>query len=82
MSDKPIAFLVTVLIVGPLCSLCILGPAAVGGALAGWFGWNGDLSAVQIALLMLAVAGLIIVATKRRGVRRTANGLRSGGQLQ
>lgn len=56
MSDKPVAAFVTALVVAPLCSVCIFGPAVVGGALAGWFGWLSDIGAVAATALAIIAA--------------------------
>jgi len=69
MSDKPVAFLVTALIVGPMCAVCILGPAVVAGTLAGWFGWMGDFSASEIVAIFVAVAALVLGLTRRHRAR-------------
>lgn len=67
MNEKPMAFLAAILVALPLCSVCILGPAVVGGLLASWFGWIGDLGAMQIT--GLSVLGAIVVFGIMRFVR-------------
>lgn len=68
MSEKIAAYLGTVLIVGPLCSVCILGPAVVGSFVAGGFGWLGGVSLVQIAAFGVvgALAALAVATSMRR----------------
>lgn len=51
MSGKPAAFLVTAFVAAPVCGVCILGPAAVGGFLAGWFGWLAELDLALVTVL-------------------------------
>jgi len=82
MSDKPVAFFVTALVIAPVCSVCILGPAVVGGFLAGWFGWLADLDIALVTVLGgLAVLGVLGYFKYRR--RRPPNPVRSGsGRLE
>lgn len=72
MSDKPIAVLVTALVAAPLCTVCILGPAAVGGALAGWFGWLSDIG--PVAATAVAIIGAVVIY---RLLRRRQNRARN-----
>ena len=60
MDDKPVGFLVGCLVVAPLCSICVLGPAAIGGFLGGWFGWIGDLGGLQIVTFAVVAAILCL----------------------
>lgn len=46
MSDKPIAGVVAVVAVAPLCAICILGPAVLGSAVTSVAGWLGGLDLV------------------------------------
>ncbi|MDA1100123.1 MAG: hypothetical protein O2967_14180 [Proteobacteria bacterium] len=71
MSDKPIAMLVAALVVAPICSVCILGPAVIAGFFAGWFGWVGDLSALQMIALGVAAAALVLGISRYRHSRKT-----------
>ena len=66
MSDKPIAVLIAALVAIPACSLCILGPTVVAGIFAGWFGWVGDLGAVQLIALGIAAAVLVLGISQYR----------------
>ena len=71
MSDKPIAFLATALVVAPLCAACILGPVVLGSMIAGMWGWfsgNGVLVAAAV-VIMVAVLGY---ALKHRQSREPA----------
>ena len=63
MNDKHLAVLVAV----PLCSVCVLGPAVVGGLLASWFGWVGDLGVAEI--VGLTVLGAIVMLGVTRYVQ-------------
>ena len=60
MSDKPVAMLFAALVAVPACSVCLLGPAVVGSFFAGWFGWMGGLSALQMIALGIAAAALVL----------------------
>ena len=72
MSDKPIAVLVTALVAAPLCVVCILGPAVIGGFLAGWFGWLSDIGPVPAAAF--AIIGAILVYGLARWTRARKTG--------
>jgi membrane protein implicated in regulation of membrane protease activity len=69
MSDKPIAMLVTAAVVAPICSVCVLGPAAVGSGLAWMFGWAAGLPSVLNAGLAVIGAILVYGLIKRRRAR-------------
>ena len=78
MGDKPVAILVTALAIAPVCAVCILGLAAVGGALAGWFGWLSDIGPVP-ATAFAIIGAIVIYGLLRR--RRDRHGVTdSGGQ--
>lgn len=70
MSDKPLAVLLAAVAVAPLCVVCILGPAVIGGMFAGWFGWMRDLSIGQTSILGLVVAMVAIGGAKIWRARR------------
>lgn len=72
MSDKLLAGFVTAAVVAPICSVCVLGPAAVGSLLMGgvaWFGGAGPL----LTLALMAAMGVLVVRTLRR--RRQRGGI-------
>ena len=71
MSDKPVAVFVAALIAIPACSVCILGPAVVAGFFAGWFGWMGDLGALQMIALGIAAAALVLGISHYRRSRKS-----------
>ena len=62
MSEKLLAGLVTAVAVGPICALCILGPAFFGSLLAGalgWFGWLDPMLATGVMIIgAIVVFGL------------------------
>jgi zinc transporter ZupT len=69
--EKLVAGIVTAAGVAPICALCVLGPAAIGSALAGAFAWlNG--AGPFLTVILTAAAGLLIYRTVRR--RHTATG--------
>ena len=70
MDDKLVAMLVAAAVVAPICAVCILGPAIVGGFLAGWFGWLADLDAALVTVLGgLAAVGVLGYFKYRRRPR-------------
>jgi uncharacterized membrane protein len=62
MIEKLLAGLVTAVAVGPICVLCILGPAFFGSLLAGalgWFGWLDPMLATGVMIIgAIVVFGL------------------------
>ena len=71
--DKPAAFLVTFLIVLPICSVCVLVPLYFGSLLAWAFGWSVDLSPVATAgLIIVTVIIVFVIARWRRRRSRTS----------
>lgn len=69
MSDKFVAGIVTVAVISPICSVCILGPAAIGSLFAGALGWLGGFGQLTTLALMAAAGGLVYRHFLRRGVR-------------
>ena len=67
MSDKPVAMLVTALILTPICSVCVLGPAVVVSWISGWF---MGLSPAATALLAVVAVALILGFKRWRQARR------------
>ena len=59
MNDKLLAGIVTGVVVAPLCSVCILGPAFVGVLIGGALGWIADLR--PVVTIGLAIVGTILV---------------------
>ena len=72
MSDKPLAILVTALAIAPVCAVCILGPVAVGGALAGWFGWVSGIGPVPATALAI-IGAIVAYGLLRRRQSRARN---------
>ncbi len=65
MNDKALAGTLGVIVVAPICVLCILGPAMLGSALAwvsAWFGGLGAVSTMGLAILV----GLIVFGVTQR----------------
>ena len=65
MTDKLVAGLVTAVVIAPICSLCILGPAVFASIFAGIVGWLGGLGPALTTGLVI-VAGIIVYAKVRR----------------
>jgi len=68
VNEKLVAGVVTAVGVAPLCAVCVLGPAAIGSALAGASAWLGGAGALLTVALMV-VAGLLLHRTLRRSHR-------------
>lgn len=68
MREKPVAFVITALVVGPLCALCILGPAALAALIAGLWGWSLGNVGLAAALALLTF-GILAALLKRRADR-------------
>ena len=71
MRDKPVAALAAVLVVAPICAVCLLGPAIFGaviGGLGGWLSGNGPLTVAVVAIL----GGLGALALRYRRRQRAA----------
>jgi hypothetical protein len=72
MSDKPVAGLLTVIAVAPLCLVCALGPAAFVAA-GGWFlAWLGGFRVPLIASALAIGSWLAWRAFQRRSAPRGA----------
>lgn len=79
MDEKPVVFFVAALVVAPICAVCVLGPALVGGFLAGWFGWLADLdTGLVIVLGGLAAIGVRGFIRYRRKPRSNSSASNSG----
>jgi hypothetical protein len=65
MNEKFVAGIVTAAGIGPICAVCVLGPAAVGSALAGAFGWLEGAGPL-LTVAMMVGAGLLVYRTMRR----------------
>ena len=82
MNDKPIAALLAAIAVAPICIVCVLGPAVVGGLFASWFGWFADLTLGQIAVLGLVVAMIAFGGVKMWRMRRVDRDPGSFGNIR
>jgi hypothetical protein len=71
MSDKPMAAVITALVVAPLCAACILGPVVLGSMIAGFWGWLSG-SGVLVGASVAILAAVLAYALKRRGNRGRA----------
>ncbi len=72
MDDKPIAMLVTAAVVAPICVLCILGPAALGYAVAWVSAWFSGFDPVAATGLAVIFAILVYGFFRRRRDRHGA----------
>ena len=66
MSEKPVAALVTVIAVAPICAVCILGPAVVGSVFASIFGWFAGPRVIGLAIVVMALGVGLFVLVKRK----------------
>ena len=65
MNDKALAIIVGMIVVGPICVMCILGPALLGSALAWVSAWFGGLGAVP-SMALAILAGLVVFGFLQR----------------
>ncbi len=65
MNEKLVAGMVTAAGIAPLCAVCVLGPAAIGSALAGAFAWLGG-AGPSLTVAVMAATGLLVYRTVRR----------------
>ncbi len=69
MSDKPIAVLMTALVVAPICVTCLVGPAVLGSMIVGLWGWfSGNAPLAAVAVVVMAAS--LVYALKRRQRRQ------------
>lgn len=71
MSEKLLAGLVTAVVIAPLCTVCVLGPAVIASIFTGIAAWFGGFNALVAAGLAL-VAGITIFAVVRKRRARRA----------
>ena len=71
MSDKLVAGLVTAAVVGPICSLCILGPMFIFSWATGWFA--GLSPVVAGGLAIMAAIGAYGFAKRRKLARQVVS---------
>lgn len=74
MDERPIAGIVTVIIIAPLIALCCLGPLFIGSAVGGVVGWlSGQGPVLTVALALLAGAlGFAVMRWRRASSRAQA----------
>ena len=71
MNDKALAIILAMIVVAPICVMCILGPALLGSALALGFAWFGGLDAVS-SMGLAILAGLMVFGFLQRKRARSA----------
>ncbi len=71
MNDKALAIILGMIVVGPICVMCILGPALLGSALAWVSAWFGGMSAVS-SMGLAILAGLLVFGFLQRKRARSA----------
>ena len=71
MNDKALAGIMAVIVVAPICAMCILGPAMLGSALAWVSAWFGGMSAVS-SMGLAILAGLVVFGFLQRKRARSA----------
>ncbi len=71
MNDKALAIIFGMIVVGPICVMCILGPALLGSALAWVSAWFGGMSAVS-SMGLAILAGLVVFGFTQRKRARSA----------
>jgi membrane protein implicated in regulation of membrane protease activity len=67
--DKLVAGLVTFAVVLPVCSVCVLGPSAVGAMLIGVVAWLGGAGAV-LSIGLAIMLGFLVYRSMRRSRAR------------
>ncbi|MFQ5551242.1 MAG: hypothetical protein ACE5FJ_08400 [Gemmatimonadales bacterium] len=70
MSEKPIAIILAGIGVVSLCTICVLGPAALGAAVGWAFGWVTDLSPMATIGVTLFSALAVYALFRRWGAVR------------
>ena len=69
MSDKPIAGVMTAIIITPILAICCLGPVIFASALGSVFAWFAGLDAFAVAAVALIAGGVGVAFAKRRRAR-------------
>jgi uncharacterized protein YcfJ len=74
MDEKPIAGIVTAIIIAPLVALCCLGPLVIGSALGGVVGWFSGQGLGLTAVLVFSAGAVGYAVTRwRRASSREGN---------
>ncbi len=68
MSEKLMAGVITAVVIAPLCSICIIGLAALGAFLGGIAAWFSGLGPVAAGGLTVPI-GVFVIARKRRSMK-------------
>lgn len=66
MSEKLMAGVITAAIIAPICSVCILGTAALGGFLGSMAAWIGGFGPFATTGIIIATAAILVTFSKRR----------------
>lgn len=76
LNEKLVAFLAAVVVVAPLCAVCIVGPVAIGGFLGSVAAWIGGISILKSLALGILFAALIVWGIKhnRSKTQKEQNG--------
>ena len=69
MSDKPVAGVMTAIIITPILAICCLGPVIFASTLGGVFAWFSGLNAFAVLGLALVAGGVAVLFVKRRRAR-------------
>ena len=69
MSDKPLAGVMTAIIITPILAVCCLGPVIFASALGSVFAWFAGFNAFAVAGLALIAGGVGVAFVKRRRAR-------------
>lgn len=72
MSEKPLAAVMTALVVAPLCAVCVLGPALLVSMIAGFRGWLSG-TGILVVITLIAAAIFVLALKRRRGPGSTAS---------
>jgi len=74
MSEKLMAGVITAVVIAPICSLCIIGPAALGAFFGGMAGWFGGFDLLTIAGSATMVGILVMMKKRYAGKPASASG--------
>ncbi len=69
MSDKPMAGVMTAIIITPILAVCCLGPVIFASTLGSVFAWFAGLDPFAVAAVALIVGGVGVAFAKRRRAR-------------
>lgn len=69
MSDKPVAGVMTAIIITPILAICCLGPVIFASTLGSVFAWFAGFDAFAVLGLALVAGGVAVLFVKRRRAR-------------